>query len=385
MKIDKRQIPFNKPEIIGDEIRYMNDAVKKRNMIAGNGHFTRLVNNILEKSVGCEKSLLTTSATSALEMIAILLNIKKGDEIIVPSFTFVTSVSAFVLRGATPVFADIRPDTLNIDESLIEKLITAKTKAIVVVHYAGISCEMKSIMKIAEKYGIPVVEDAAHAYGSHYHGKPLGSIGRFGVLSFHETKNIHCGEGGALLLRQKKDVDRAHIVLEKGTNRSKFLAGRSHFYTWVGLGSSFTLSDLNAAYLYGQLQKARTTLFKRKRLFNYYHQNLGKIASRAGFKIPFIPAGCGSNGHLFYILLKTSRERNNLMRYLDSNRIESVFHYIPLHNSPYGKKISKNTAKLKVTEDVSSRLLRLPLFAGMNQPQIHRVTSTIVNYFGVER
>ena len=359
------RIPFNRPGLVGKEKEYIQDALDNWH-ISGNGFFTKKCNTLLEKDLGIIKSLLTTSCTHALEMSAILLDIKPGDEVIVPSFTFVSTVNAFVMRGAKPVFIDIRKDTLNVDESLLEKLITEKTKAIVVVHYAGVGCEMDSIKKIAKQYNIPVIEDNAHGLFGKYKDKYLGSFGTFATQSFHETKNFSCGEGGALLINDENYIERAEIIQEKGTNRSKFFRGQVNKYTWVDVGSSYIPSDILAAFLYAQLEQRDMIQYKRKKIWEQYYNNLEGWASSTDIRLPIIPDDCQQSYHMFYLLMPTLEKRTALIQHLKERDFVSVFHYLPLHLSMMGKKFGGREGDCPVTENVSDRLLRLPFYNDLN-------------------
>lgn len=366
-------IPFNKP--------YASTAQTITNKFCGDGEYTLKCNEFFEKQVGSKKSLLTTSCTHALEMAALLLDLNEGDEVILPSYTFVSTANAFVLRKAIPVFIDVRPDTMNMNERLIEKAITNKTKAIVPVHYAGVSCEMDTILDIAKKYQLSVVEDAAQGVGAKYKGKYLGSIGELGCYSFHETKNYHCGEGGALLINNENYVKRAEIIREKGTNRSQFFRGQTDKYTWVDIGSSFLPSELNAAYLYSQLLELDTINNNRLHTWNTYYHSLKPLSESGKIDLPFVPQECQHNAHMFYIKTRDLNERTDLINFLKSREIQTAFHYVPLHSSPAGKKFSRFVGEDKFTTKESDRLLRLPLWYGMKQEQIAKVTESIYDFF----
>lgn len=333
-------INFNVPPSTGKELEYIAQAMKNHK-ICGDGEFTKKCNEWLEEKTGAAKCLLTTSCTHATEMAALLADIKEGDEVIMPSFTFVSTADAFVLRGAKPIFVDIRPDTMNIDEKLIEAAITEKTKAIVPVHYAGVACEMDTIMDIAHRHNLLVIEDAAQGVMSSYKGKALGTIGDFGCFSFHETKNYSMGEGGALLIKHEKDIEPAEIIREKGTNRSKFYRGQIDKYTWVNFGSSYLPSDMNAAYLYAQLEEAEEINNARLACWNRYYENLEPLAQAGKLELPVIPEGCVHNAHMFYIKAKDIEERTALINFLKEKGIMSVFHYIPLHTAPAGVKFGE--------------------------------------------
>jgi len=373
------KINFNKPNIFDKELEYIQDAYRD-GKVSGDGKFTKMCNNFLENKIGVKKALLTTSCTHALEMTALLLDIKQGDEIICPSYTFVSTINAFVIMGAKPVFCDIREDTKNIDEKLIPELITNKTKAIVIVHYAGVSCEMSKIIDIAEKYNIAVVEDSAQAIDSEYNNKKLGSFGDFACLSFHETKNFSMGEGGALLINNEKYIERAEIIREKGTNRSKFFRGEIDKYSWVDKGSSYLPSDINAAVLWRQFELYDTIQLKRKNIFNWYKGNLESLENKGFLQTPFIPENCKQNYHMFYLILKSEKERNGLMDYLKSEGILAVFHYLPLHQSEYYTKIYGRLS-LPKTEKVSKRLLRLPFYYNLKKNEVNLICQKIINFF----
>lgn len=371
-------IPFNKPFIIENEFKYIQDAIDK-GILRGDGIYTKKCHKFLEEKLGCKKALLTHSCTAALEMAAILLDLEPGDEVIMPSYTFVSTANAFVLRKAVPVFVDIRPDTLNIDENLIEAAITPKTKAICVVHYAGVACEMDKIMQIAKKYNLKVVEDAAQALGSVYKGKPLGTIGDLGCFSFHETKNIISGEGGAIVINSGEYVERAEIIREKGTNRSKFFRGEVDKYTWVDIGSSFLPSDMVAAFLYSQLENMDKINKKRMDIWNEYDELFKKYDVRR----PIIPDNCKHNAHMYYVLFKNLEERTSFIDYMKKNNINPVFHYIPLHSSPAGKKFGRSGGgQLTVTDRVSDALVRLPLYYELDD--MTNIKNVIKEYMGLK-
>lgn len=375
-------IDFNRPFVAGRELEYITDAIFKRKALCGNGYYTSRCSEYMQSHFGVRRALLTASGTAALEMCAILLDIKPGDEVIMPSFTYVSTANAFVLRGAIPRFVDIRPDTMNMDEKLIEASISNRTKAIVVVHYAGISIEMDEIARVASNYGLPIVEDAAHAVGSKYKGRYAGSLGQFGVYSFHETKNIISGEGGGLLVNDPSFEERAEIVIEKGTNRKKYFEGRVDKYSWVDIGSSYVMSELNAAYLYGQLQNYKKINKRRISIFAGYFNGLRELQDAGLLRLPVIPRECQANGHIFYVLCKSSASRAGLMSFLDRSGIQAVFHYSPLHTSGYCIEHFREV-HLPVTEDVAGRLLRLPLFYTMTDSQWAYVISKVKEYFAV--
>lgn len=372
-------ISFNVPPVTGKEIIYMQDAIS-RNKICGDGYYTKLCNKWIEDTTGIAKALLTTSCTHATELAAILCDIKPGDEVIMPSYTFVSTADAFVLRGAKVVFVDIRPDTMNIDEKLIENAITDKTVAIVPVHYAGVSCEMDTIMEIAEKYNLKVVEDAAQGVMSKYKGKSLGTIGDYGCYSFHETKNYSMGEGGAILIRDAKDSDRAEIVREKGTDRSRFLRGQVEKYTWVAAGSSYLPSDLNAAYLYAQLEVAQQVFDDRMNSWNKYNEAFKYLKDKGVIETPFVPEECEHNAHMYYIKLDNIEERTKFINYMKENDILTVFHYIPLHSAPAGREYGVFAGEDKYTTKESERIVRLPLYYNMGET-VDEVISKVYKYF----
>lgn len=373
-------IPFNIPPYVGTEIEYIKEAVTNCK-ICGDGEFTHRCNEWIEKATGTEKALLTTSCTHALELAALLLEIKPGDEVIMPSFTFVSTADAFVLRGARIVFVDIRPDTMNINENLIEQAITKKTRAIVPVHYAGVGCEMDKIVEIAQKYNIAVVEDAAQGVMSTYRGKSLGTFGTFGCYSFHETKNYSMGEGGALLINNRELIERAEILREKGTNRSKFLRGQIDKYTWVDCGSSYLPSDINAAYLWPQLEKAHKINNDRLKSWEFYYEELTCLKKEKKIELPVIPMECLHNAHMFYIKVKNLKERTELAKFLKGKGIISNFHYIPLHSAPAGQKYGVFKGEDRYTTKESERLLRLPMFYGMEKNNLEKVVMEIRNYY----
>ena len=370
-------IPFNRPSLVGKEMEYVAQAVANGH-ISGDGEFTKRCHRLLEETLGVKKALLTTSCTHALEMAALLLDIQPGDEVIVPSFTFVSTINAFVLRGARPVFADIRPDTLNLDEHKLESLITARTKAVVVVHYAGVACEMEEVEKIASRYGLAIIEDNAHGLFGKYKGKPLGTFGRFATQSFHETKNFSCGEGGALLLNRAEDIERAEIIREKGTDRSRFFRGLVDKYSWVDVGSSFLPSDMLAAFLLAQLEERDRIQARRKQIWQTYYEQLADWAARHKVGLPTIPAHCDQSYHMFYLLMPSLEARQELMDRLRQAGILSVFHYLPLHLSPMGRKFGGQQGDCPVTEAISDRLLRLPMYFSLADHE-QRVINELVS------
>ena len=373
-------IRFNVPPFTGHEMDYIKQAVENQK-ICGDGEFTAKCNAWLEEKTGSRKALLTTSCTHATELAAILADIRPGDEVIMPSYTFVSTADAFVLRGATAVFTDIRPDTMNIDENLIEAAITEKTKAIVPVHYAGVSCEMDKIMEIAKKYNLKVIEDAAQGIMSEYKGKALGTFGEFGCFSFHETKNFSMGEGGALLIRDEENIENAEIVREKGTNRAKFFRGQIDKYTWVDKGSSYLPSELNAAYLYAQLEMADEITKDRMDTWNHYYEGLKGLKDAGRIELPFVPEHCRHNAHMFYLKARDLEERTKLIAFLKENDILSVFHYVPLHSAPAGLKFGRFNGEDKFTTKESERLLRLPLYYGLKEEQTEYIIGKVKEFY----
>ena len=368
-------IPFNHPFTIGKEFTYIEDAIKK-GILRGDGIYTKKCHDFLEKKLGCSKILLTHSCTAALEMAAILLDLQPGDEVIMPSYTFVSTANAFVLRGAIPVFVDIRSDTLNINENLIEKAITPKTKAIVCVHYAGVACEMDSIISLCKAYNLVLIEDAAQALGSKYKGKNLGTFGDLACFSFHETKNIISGEGGCLAINNPNYIERAEIIREKGTNRSKFFRGQIDKYTWVDIGSSFLPSDMVSAFLYAQLEHMDEINQKRIQVWNKYNNAFTKHQ----IKTPFIPDYCEHNAHMYYLLFNSLEKRTNMINTLNQLGINTVFHYIPLHSSPAGKKFGRYQGDMAITNQISDTLLRLPIFYQITDEEIEKIIQQIITY-----
>jgi dTDP-4-amino-4,6-dideoxygalactose transaminase len=376
---DLGYIPFNQPAIIGNELHYISQAIYKGHS-AGDGSFTKQCQTLLERALNQGKVLLTTSCTDALEMSALLLNIQPGDEVIVPSFTFVSTANAFVLRGAKPVFVDIRAETLNMDEAQLERLITSRTKAIVPVHYAGVGCEMDAICKIASRYGVAVVEDNAHGLFGKYKDRYLGTFGAFATQSFHETKNFACGEGGALIINDPQYIERAEIIREKGTNRSRFFRGQVDKYTWVDIGSSFLPSDILAAFLYAQLEARDEIQGKRQRIWDYYYEHLQEWACQNGIRLPIVPDYCEQSYHMFYLLLPSLDDRQALIEHLKARGILSVFHYLPLHLSDMGRKFGGREGDCPVTEMVSDRLLRLPFYYDFSEADQTRVVEAMLEF-----
>ena len=374
-------IRFNVPPYTGREVEYMQKAIENQH-ICGDGEFTKKCSAYLEKLTGTRKCLLTTSCTHALEMAALLCDIKEGDEVILPSYTFVSTADAFVLRGATPVFVDIRPDTMNIDETLIEAAITERTKVIAVVHYAGVACEMDTIMDIARRHHLLVVEDAAQAIMCSYKGKPLGTIGDFGCFSFHETKNFSMGEGGALLIRDAKYIEAAEILREKGTDRSKYFRGQVDKYRWMNYGSSYLPSEMNAAYLYAQLEMADKINQTRLERWKQYYKLLSPLQEAGKIELPVIPEGCVQSGHMFYIKTKDQEERARLIAFMKENDILTVFHYVPLHSAPAGLKFGRFHGEDIYTTKESERLLRLPMFYQLTSKQVELIAGKVKEFYG---
>ena len=372
-------VSFNSPSFIHDEIKNIKKLSKLKHFSI-NGYFTKKCSDWLIKNIKCKEALLVHSCTAALEMCAILLNIKKEDEVIMPSYTFVSTANAFVMRGGRPVFVDIDPITCNIDPSKIEQAITKKTKAIVVVHYAGVSCNMDPIVAIAKKYKLYIIEDAAQAILSSYKGRPLGSIGDLATISFHETKNVHCGEGGALIINNPKFIKRAKIIRDKGTNRDLFNQNMVKKYTWVDYGSSYGLSEINAAFLYGQLKQAKKITKKRLAIFELYHKLLENLEIKKLITRPTIPSYAKANGHMYYILVKNNK-RDKLIKYLKQKKIITVFHYIPLHSSPFGKLKATTKSTMRNTNIISNTLLRFPMHLRLNKKNIGKCTDEIFNFF----
>lgn len=375
------RIPFNKPALMGNELAYIQDAVRSGH-ISGDGGYTRKCHDLLETSLGVPKVLLTTNCTHALEMTALILDFQPGDEVIVPSFTFVSTINAFVLRGAIPVFADVRPDTLNLDEGLLPNLITPRTRAIVPVHYAGVGCEMDPICTLSQQHGIAVIEDNAHGLYGKYRGRWLGTFGVMATQSFHETKNFTCGEGGALIVNDPALIERAEIVREKGTNRSRFFRGMVDKYTWVDVGSSYLPSDVLAAYLFAQLEMRDEIQSRRQRIWETYHTGLSAWAVQNQVRQPIIPAACEQSYHMYYLLLPSLEARTALIAHLKAQGILSVFHYLPLHLSHMGQGYGGKVGDCPVTEDVSDRLLRLPFYNDLSADEQHDVIAAVCAFEG---
>jgi len=378
IRIDGR-IPFNRPYLVGSEFERMREAVEGL-VISEGGPFTNQCEKLLVEMTGAGTVLLTSSCTHALEMAALLLDLEEGDEVVMPSFTFVSTANAFSLRGARPVFADIRPDTLNLDERLLESTITPRTRAIVVVHYAGVGCEMDAIQAVADEAGLSIIEDNAHGLLGRYKGKPLGTFGVMATQSFHETKNLTCGKGGALLLNDADLLDRAKVIRNKGTNRAQFLEGLVDKYTWVGLGSSYQPSDLLSAFLLCQFEVRDLIQQKRKEIWQRYHEGLADWADAEGVQRPVIPKHVEQTFHMYYLLLPTAEHRSRFIAFLKDNNVTSVFHYVPLNLSPMGESLGARPGDCPVAEDVSSRLVRLPFFTGLDEPNQAAVIHTVREY-----
>ncbi len=370
------KVPFNVPYMTGRELSYIAEA-HSSGRLAGDAAFTQRCHAWLEQQIGCRKALLTPSCTAALEMMALLLEVEEGDEVILPSFTFVSTANAFVLRGGVPVFVDIRPDTLNIDETRIEEAITPRTKAIVPVHYAGVACEMDAIMAIATRHSLAVVEDAAQGAMASYRGRALGSIGDLGALSFHETKNVISGEGGALLVNSEKFVSRAEILRDKGTDRSRFFRNEVEKYTWQDKGSSYLPGELTAAFLWAQFEEAEPITRLRLGLWNYYHESFEPLERRGLLRRPIIPEGCSHNAHMYYVLLAAGTDRAAVLAALANEGIVAVFHYVPLHDSPAGRRYGRANGDLIVTDDLSARLIRLPMWVGLKEEDQDHVVDAL--------
>ena len=373
-------IPFNVPPFIGTELDYVKQAIDAHK-ICGDGSFTKKCHAFLEERFGAQKALLTTSGTTALEMATLLCGLKAGDEVLVPSFTFSSTATAIVLTGATPVFIDVRPDTMNIDETKLEEAITDRTRAIMAVHYAGVACEMDTIMEIAARHNLKVIEDAAQGVMSTYKGRPLGTIGDFGCYSFHETKNYSMGEGGALIIRNPENNDDAEILREKGTNRARFFRGQVDKYTWVAYGSSYLPSDMNAAYLWAQLLEADRINDNRLAIWKTYSDAFAPLAQAGRIEVPFIPDGCVHNAHMYYIKLRDLQDRSAFISYMKDRGIVTVFHYVPLHSSPAGEKFGRFHGEDRYTTSESDRLVRLPLYYGLTPEDQQYVIRTAMEYF----
>ena len=371
-----RYLPFNRPHLTGREFANMKAAVENLHL-SGDGPFTRQCQAWLQTQVGCASALLTHSCTAALEMAALLLDLRPGDEVIMPSFTFVSTANAFVLRGATPVFVDVRADTLNLDEALIEQAVTPASRAIVAVHYAGVPCEMEAITSLAAARQLFLIEDAAQALGSRYRGRPAGSLGNLAAVSFHETKNVVSGEGGALLVNDPRFVQRAEIIREKGTNRSRFLKGEVDKYTWVDVGSSYLPSELNAAFLSAQMQEAEEINRLRREVWSWYHARFEALERGGAVRRPSVPPGCEHNAHMFYLLVRNPDTRTHVLTYLNANGVNAVFHYVPLHSSAAGSRYGRVAGSMRHTDSASGRLIRLPLWVGMTRDDVDRVVTLV--------
>jgi dTDP-4-amino-4,6-dideoxygalactose transaminase len=374
-------IPFNRPPSTGDELRYIEEALNQ-GKLSGDGPFNERCQRWFERQLGCERVFLTPSCTHALEMTALLIDVKPGDEIIMPSYTFVSTANAFVLRGARIVFVDVRPDTMNIDETLIESAITEKTRAIVPVHYAGVGCDMDSIMELANRYGLYVIEDAAQGMMSEYHGRPLGTIGHLGAFSFHETKNYTSGgEGGLLIVNDASFVNRAEIIREKGTNRSQFFRGMVDKYSWVGMGSSYLPSELQAAYLWSQLNRAEQILDSRLAIWDGYHKSFKSLISKGIIEGPVLPAATAHNAHMYFLKVRNLEERTALIDHLKQCGVMAVFHYVPLHSTPFGKTMGRFYGEERFTTQESERLVRLPIWYGMSAKEQEHVIQSLLSFF----
>jgi dTDP-4-amino-4,6-dideoxygalactose transaminase len=371
-----RYLPFNRPHLTGSEFANMRAAVENLHL-SGDGPFTRKCQAWLEQHLGCVRALLTHSCTGALEMAALLLDVQPGDEVIMPSFTFVSTANAFVLRGARPVFVDIRPDTLNLDHAAIAEAMTAKTRAIVVVHYAGVPADVDGVAAVSTPETIAIIEDAAQALGSTYRGRPAGRLGQLAAISFHETKNVIAGEGGALLVNDERFAERAEILREKGTDRSKFLRGQVDKYTWIDLGSSFLPSELTAAFLDAQLQEAEEITRRRREVWNWYYRRFEHLDRAGALRRPIVPDGCEHNAHMFYVLVPDLGARTRLLAYLNENGVNAVFHYVPLHSSIAGRRFGRAIGSMSTTNDIAERLIRLPLWVGMNENDVDRVADLV--------
>lgn len=379
--MNRKPIPFNRPYVSGSEVAYIRDALASSTH-AGDGPFTKRCQDWIERYMSARKVLLTTSCTHALEMSAILLDLKQGDEVIIPSFTFVSTANAFVLRGAKPVFADIRPDTFNLDEEKLESLITSRTRAIVPVHYGGVGCEMDKLTEIADRHGLTIVEDNAHGMFGSYRGRPLGSFGAMSTQSFHETKNISCGEGGALIINSEQFTERAEIIREKGTNRTRFFRGQIDKYTWVDIGSSYLPADLLAAVLWAQLESSATIQARRKKIWGHYATQLRNWATDRNYQLPVVPEYCKPAWHLFYILFPCLATRQAFLIHMKNSGVMSVFHYLPLHLSEMGKRFGGSIGECPTAERVSDRIARLPLFTGMEECDLEQIVSAVRSFSG---
>jgi dTDP-4-amino-4,6-dideoxygalactose transaminase len=372
------RIPFNHPQAVGAELEYIREAIAVAELASG-GRFTKRCAEWLEANVGVSRALLVHSATAALEMLALLLELEPGDEVIMPSFTFVSTANAVALRRGMPVFVDVRPDTLNIDEARVEQAVTSRTKAILAVHYAGVPCEMDALAEIAARHGLALVEDAAQALSSTYRGRPAGALGDAAAVSFHETKNLHCGEGGALLVSRPEWAERSVVLRDKGTNRSRFLRGEVDRYSWVDVGSSYGLGELSAAFLWGQLERFQEVLAERRRVWDTYHERFAPLEDRGLLRRPFVPEHVGHNAHLYYVLVRDLAARTRMIEELDRRGVHALFHYVPLHSAPAGRRYGRAHGELTETESVSERLVRLPLWYAMPSGAVDRVTSAVAD------
>lgn len=375
-------IPFNRPYVTGREFHYVSEAIEAGHL-SGNGDFTRRCNGWLERATGCAASLLTHSCTGALEMAVMLSEIERGDEVIMPSYTFVSTANAVVLRGGVPVFVEIRNDTLNIDETAIEEAVTPRTKAILVVHYAGVSCEMDAIMDIAARRDLAVIEDAAQGLGATYRERPLGALGHLGAVSFHETKNVISGEGGALLVNEQRHLERAQVIHDKGTDRARFWRGEVDKYTWRDIGSSFLMSEINAAFLWAQLESASEITAARMRLWECYHEAFATLEAEDSVRRPTVPPHCRHNAHMYYLLVSRPELRGPLIEELERRGVNAVFHYVPLHSSPAGQRFGRADSLMGVTDTVSSSIIRLPLWVGMGEQTVERVATHVYDALSV--
>jgi dTDP-4-amino-4,6-dideoxygalactose transaminase len=376
-----QRVPFNRPQAVGAELEYLRDAIAGAELASG-GRFTNRCAGWLEERTGAKRALLVHSATAALEMMALLLDLEPGDEVILPSFTFVSTANAIALRGATPVFVDVRPDTLNIDEKKVDGAITPRTKAVVAVHYAGVPCEMDTLNNLATRRGLALVEDAAQALLSTYKGRPAGALGDAAAISFHETKNLHSGEGGALLVRRADWIERSLVLRDKGTNRNRFLRGELDKYSWVDLGSSYGLGELSAAFLWAQIERAEDVLTDRRRIWEAYHNRFAPLEERGLLRRPVVPEHVEHNAHLYYILVRDLEERTRVIEELDRRGVHAVFHYVPLHSAPAGLRFGRAHGNLAETDRTSDRLVRLPLWYAMPDEAIDRVTSAVADVLG---
>ncbi len=375
------EIPFNRPQLVGSEHAYIDEALAS-GKLSGNGEFARRCSEWLENRLGARRALITPSCTAALEMAGILADLKPGDEVIVPDFAFVSTANAFALLGATPVFVDIDPDTLNIAPDAVERAITEHTRAVVVIHYGGVACDMQRIQQIAAQHSLIVIEDAAHSVEAAYHGSPLGSLGHLAAFSFHETKNVQCGEGGALVVNDPALLQRAEVIQEKGTDRSRFFRGEVDKYTWQDIGSSYLLSEVAAAFLWAQLEHAPEITAERRAIWDRYYDAFASLETAGALRRPIVPPGCQHSGHLFYMLLPTGEQRDEILRELAVRGVHAVFHYLPLHSSPAGRRLGRSPNPTPNTEDVAARLLRLPIWSGIGDHRVDFVIDTVQQVLG---